>query len=95
MAAGGLSGRLGRLEAKVWGLVIARMARRRAENGVSAAELEAELQRFFRLVRARLGPWPDHRALAELLAAEYDVDAATAYRELTMAGATREKRRAG
>ena len=84
MAARGLTARLGRLEIRVDDAVFAHMARRATEagDGVSAAEVEAELRRFFRLVAARLGPRPDHRALAELIAERYGANAAEVWANL-------------
>ncbi len=63
-----LSGRLARLEAKVADAVYADTARRHAGNGVSAAEAEAELRAFFRVLRARYGPRSTDHDMAELIA---------------------------
>ena len=94
MATRGLSGRLGRLEGRLSDAAIRWQARQGARGGdVSAADVEAELRRFYRLVAVRLGPRPDHRALADLLAEEYGADPAAAERELGEARAARMKRR--
>jgi len=78
VAAHGLTARLGRLETRLEDAVFAQMAWRatKASDGVSAVEVEAELRAFFRLVAARLGPCPDHRALAELIAERYGANVA-------------------
>ncbi len=93
MAAAGVASRLARLEAKVSDAGVAHVARRRAAGGVPAAEIEAELRRFFRLVRVRLDPYHDPRALAELIAEEYGANAAEVFRELRAARAGRKGQR--
>ncbi len=85
MAAAGVASRLARLEAKVSDAGVAHVARRRAAGGVPAAEIEAELRRFFGLVRVRLGPRPDREALAELLAEEYGMIVGETFRQLRAA----------
>lgn len=92
MATNGLMSCLARLEVRVYDVGIAHLARRRAGDGVSAAEIEAEMRRFFRLVGARLGAYPDQRALAELINQEYGVPVAEAFRQVRAARKERERR---
>ena len=96
MATLGVKGRVARLVARLDEAVIRYQARHAArDGGVPIAEYEAELRRFYRLVAVRLGPRPDHRALAGLIAEEYGADAAEVYRELGELRAARMKRRTG
>lgn len=91
----GLSGRLARLEARVQDLGLARMARRQAGDGVSAVEIEAEMRRFFRLVRTQLAANYGPRDLAELISREYGTPVAKAFHQVKEARAARMKRRTG
>ena len=94
MAASGLSGRLGRLEERLGEAVIKWQAQQAArKGGATAAEYEQELRRFYRLVTVRLGPRPDGRALAALVAERYGADVAATYRALREIRAARERRR--
>ncbi len=94
MATSGLSGRLGRLEERLGEAVIKWQAQQAARKGrARVADYEQELRRFYRLVTVRLGPRPDRRALAALVAEEYGADAAATYRELRRLRAARQRRR--
>ena len=96
MATAGVNGRVSKLVARLDEAVIRYQARQAArEGGAPVAEYEAELRRFYRLAVARLGPRPDHGALAGLLAEQYGGDAAEVYRELRELRAARERRRSG
>ena len=93
MATSRVRGRLARLEGRLGEAAIRWQARQATRDGaVPIAEYEAELRRFYRLVAMRLGPRPDHRALAALIAEQYGADEATVERELR---AARMKRRTG
>ena len=94
MATAGVNGRVSKLVARLDEAVIRYQARQVAKDGgVSVVEVERELRRFYRLAVARLGPRPDHGALAGLLAEQYGGDAAEVYRELRELRAARERRR--
>ena len=86
MATAQLAGRLARLEGRLNEAAIRWMATRGGARGADAAELEAELRTFWRLVALRLGPRPDRRALARLVAERYEVDEDRIYADLTAAG---------
>ena len=99
MALAGLTGRLARLEARLDDAAIRSMARQavgEARTGGAAlpvADCEAELRRFLRLVTVRVGPRPDARALAALIAEEYGASGAEVYADIKANRATRERGR--
>jgi hypothetical protein len=86
MATASLVGRLARLEGRLGAAALRWMVARNGATGAEAAELEAELRTFWRLVALRLGPRPDGRALARLVAERYEVDEDRVYADLTAAG---------
>jgi hypothetical protein len=91
MATASLVGRLARLEGRLGAAALRWMAARNGATGAEAAELAAELRTFWRLVSLRLGPRPDRRALARLLAERYEADEERVYATLVAA----EERRTG
>ncbi len=93
MAPTSVRSRLARLTERLDAVAIRWQARQATRDGrVPVAEYEAELRRFYRLVAVRLGPRPDYRALAALIAEQYGADKVTVERELRVA---RTKRRTG
>ncbi len=85
MAIQALVGRLTRLEVRVGEAALTWLSTSRAgeHDGVSSAELRAELQTLSRQIALRLGPNPGRRELAALVAERYGGDADAIYANMT------------
>ena len=91
MAVAGLTGRLGRLEARVDEAALSFMAQRTAaETGEPFSTCYTELRGLFRAL-GRLGPNPDRRAMAGVISKRYGGDEEQVYNQLVAA----QKGRAG
>ena len=85
MAMAGLTGRLGRLEARVDEAALTFMARRTAaEAGVPFDACYTEIRGLFRAL-GRLGPNPDPRAKARVISQRYGGDEERVYNRLVAA----------